>query len=206
MSASAALRGDPAANEAPAPTPRDPSVSPTTTARTPNSVPEWGYFTGNLDDAEGRPFGYQLTFFRIGQSPKPVSPDSPWRANTLYMAHFVYGALHHLRQSRPFELASCPTEPRSHPVQPLSRPSPLALARPRRQNAPNIAPRTEEGAQNAPIPGRGPVCLTAHEPGSTLHFDEKGRLKSLFPKMPRSRAEDPHTSPAVLYILMKKGV
>ena len=28
---------------------------------------------------------------------------------------------------------------------------------------------------------RGPVCLTAHEPSSSLPFDEKGRLKSLFP-------------------------
>jgi predicted secreted hydrolase len=50
---------------------------------------EWWYFTGNLEDRTGRPFGYQLTFFRIGQSPRPVAPDSPWRSNTLYMAHFT---------------------------------------------------------------------------------------------------------------------
>jgi hypothetical protein len=67
---------------------------------------EWWYFTGNLDGADGRPFGYQLTFFRIAQSPKPVYPDSPWRANTLYMAHFTVsdiaeGAFHdHERLSR----------------------------------------------------------------------------------------------------------
>ena len=74
-----------------------------------------------------------------------------------------------------------PPDPRSHPVQPLSRSSPFALARPRPQNAlPNIAPRAEEGPENAPIPGRGLACLTAHELSSTLPLDKKGRLKSLF--------------------------
>jgi predicted secreted hydrolase len=50
---------------------------------------EWWYFTGNLDDPEGRPFGYQLTFFRIGLSPKSAPSGSPWRTNQLYMAHFA---------------------------------------------------------------------------------------------------------------------
>ena len=27
---------------------------------------EWWYFTGNLQDASGNPYGYQLTFFRHG--------------------------------------------------------------------------------------------------------------------------------------------
>ena len=44
----------------------------------------------------------------------------------------------------------------------------------------NIAPRAEEGPENAPIPGRGLACLTAREPSSTLPLDEKGRLKFLF--------------------------
>jgi hypothetical protein len=32
-----------------------------------------------------------------------------------------------------------------------------------------------------PSPFGGLACLTAHEPGSTVPLDEKGRLKSLFP-------------------------
>ena len=60
------------------------------------------------------------------------------------------------------------SDPRVHPVQPLSRPSPLALARPRGRNAPNHSRSGEEGHQNAPIPGGGPVYLTAHEPSSTV--------------------------------------
>ena len=107
VSASAALRGDPAANEgyARAHTPR-PFRFPDDHGPHPEFRTEWWYFTGNLDGADGRPFGYQLTFFRIAQSPKPVSPDSPWRANTLYMAHFTVsdiaqGAFHdHERLSR----------------------------------------------------------------------------------------------------------
>jgi Putative transposase len=35
-----------------------------------------------------------------------------------------------------------------------------------------------------PIPGRGLVCLTAHEPSSTVPLDEKGRLKFLFRELP----------------------
>lgn len=52
---------------------------------------EWWYYTGNLVDASGRRFGYQLTFFRRGLVP-PISqtPDlSDWRANQVYFAHFA---------------------------------------------------------------------------------------------------------------------
>ena len=50
---------------------------------------EWWYFTGNLDDRNGRPFGYQLTFFRICMSSKPVTAVSPWQTNEFYTAHFA---------------------------------------------------------------------------------------------------------------------
>lgn len=60
---------------------------------------EWWYFTGNLDGADGRRFGYQLTFFRIAMSPEAVATESRWRTNALYMAHFalsdVGNALHY---------------------------------------------------------------------------------------------------------------
>ncbi len=53
---------------------------------------EWWYFTGNLAAADGRAFGYQLTFFR--QAVAPESPDdtpraSAWAARQVYLAHFA---------------------------------------------------------------------------------------------------------------------
>ncbi|HAO33328.1 MAG TPA: lipocalin-like domain-containing protein [Candidatus Competibacter sp.] len=60
---------------------------------------EWWYVTGNLSDAGGRRFGYQLTLFRIGLAPAPPPEDSAWRTNQIYMAHFaltdVTGQKHH---------------------------------------------------------------------------------------------------------------
>ncbi len=51
---------------------------------------EWWYFTGNLKAADGRRFGYQLTFFRFALSP-PGAPrrGSRWGADQAYMAHFT---------------------------------------------------------------------------------------------------------------------
>jgi predicted secreted hydrolase len=34
---------------------------------------EWWYYTGNVDAQDGRRFGYQLTFFRVGVAPVPSS-------------------------------------------------------------------------------------------------------------------------------------
>jgi predicted secreted hydrolase len=48
---------------------------------------EWWYFTGNLRDPTGRPFGYQLTFFRTAYAPTATSRPSPWGMNDLYFAH-----------------------------------------------------------------------------------------------------------------------
>ncbi len=50
---------------------------------------EWWYVTGNLADAAGRRFGYQLTLFRIALSPTAPAADSAWRANQVYMGHFA---------------------------------------------------------------------------------------------------------------------
>lgn len=54
---------------------------------------EWWYYTGNLQTAEGRQFGYQLTFFRSTLVPEnqfEVSTDgSDWRTNQVYLAHFT---------------------------------------------------------------------------------------------------------------------
>jgi predicted secreted hydrolase len=51
---------------------------------------EWWYFTGNLDGADGRRFGFHLTFFRNAVRPEEgVGEGSPWRTRQLWMAHFA---------------------------------------------------------------------------------------------------------------------
>ena len=49
---------------------------------------EWWYYTGTLYTQEGRRFGYQLTFFRVGVDAAPVNP-SQWSVRDLHMAHFA---------------------------------------------------------------------------------------------------------------------
>jgi len=50
---------------------------------------EWWYFTGNLHDAAGNRFGYQLTFFRQGIRLSLPSPVNAWSLRDLYPAHFT---------------------------------------------------------------------------------------------------------------------
>lgn len=53
---------------------------------------EWWYYTGNLASADGRRFGYQVTFFRIGVDPAPTNP-SVWAIRDLYMTHVAVSDL-----------------------------------------------------------------------------------------------------------------
>ena len=55
----------------------------------PESRLEWWYYTGHLDAVGGHHFGYQLTFFRMALTPKPVARESKWGTNQVYMAHFA---------------------------------------------------------------------------------------------------------------------
>jgi predicted secreted hydrolase len=48
---------------------------------------EWWYFTGHLQAENGRRFGYQFTFFRIGVLPAAPALNSDWRANNAIMGH-----------------------------------------------------------------------------------------------------------------------
>ncbi|MHB8773063.1 MAG: lipocalin-like domain-containing protein [Syntrophales bacterium] len=50
---------------------------------------EWWYFTGNLSDATGARYGYQLTFFRQGIRFKPPDPAGPWDIRDVYLGHFA---------------------------------------------------------------------------------------------------------------------
>jgi predicted secreted hydrolase len=48
---------------------------------------EWWYYTGNLRAADGHRFGFELTFFRQGES-RAASSD-PWFVDDLWMAHLA---------------------------------------------------------------------------------------------------------------------
>ena len=49
---------------------------------------EWWYYTGHLDAEDGRRFGYELTFFRIGMDRRTANP-SAWRVDDIHVAHFA---------------------------------------------------------------------------------------------------------------------
>ena len=63
-------------------------VFPRDHASHPDYKIEWWYYTGNLETPQGRRFGYQLTFFRVGVDPMPVNP-SRWAVRDLFMAHLA---------------------------------------------------------------------------------------------------------------------
>lgn len=50
---------------------------------------EWWYYTGNVDSADGRHWGFQLTFFRRALTAQPPERASHWATTNLYMAHFA---------------------------------------------------------------------------------------------------------------------
>jgi predicted secreted hydrolase len=60
---------------------------------------EWWYYTGNVKTVQGKPYGFQLTFFRTQMSPPgaektwPQNPSS-WRTKHLYFAHAALTDIH----------------------------------------------------------------------------------------------------------------
>jgi predicted secreted hydrolase len=50
---------------------------------------EWWYVTGNLDDEDGRRFGFELTIFRFALAPDSPASSSAWRTNQVYIAHLA---------------------------------------------------------------------------------------------------------------------
>ncbi|HZW60027.1 MAG TPA: lipocalin-like domain-containing protein [Woeseiaceae bacterium] len=50
---------------------------------------EWWYLTGNLDDAAGRRYGYELTLFRFRLQPSAPARTSRWATNQVYVGHFA---------------------------------------------------------------------------------------------------------------------
>ncbi len=49
---------------------------------------EWWYYTGNVSARDGRRFGYQVTFFRVGVDAAPANP-SRWAIRDLFMTHLA---------------------------------------------------------------------------------------------------------------------
>lgn len=47
------------------------------------------YITGNLEDEEGRLFGFQVAFFRLRLVPEAIERESAWGANQVFRAHFA---------------------------------------------------------------------------------------------------------------------
>ena len=51
---------------------------------------EWWYYTGQVTAKNGRPFGYELTFFRRGMPREQTKTlPSQWAVTHLYLAHFA---------------------------------------------------------------------------------------------------------------------
>jgi predicted secreted hydrolase len=88
LSVAEQLGNQPSAGFARAETPRE-LVFPADHGPHPEYRNEWWYFTGNLDAAGGRRFGFQATFFRIGLDANPPVRDSHWATSEAWMAHLA---------------------------------------------------------------------------------------------------------------------
>ena len=58
----------------------------------PDYQTEWWYYTGHLQTADGRTFGFELTFFREGVT-RDSSKASTWDVRDFYLAHFAVSDL-----------------------------------------------------------------------------------------------------------------
>src|SRR5881628_3105028 len=50
---------------------------------------EWWYYTGRLRTENGRRFGFEVTFFRVGVTPPDGPAQGPWDLRNLALAHFA---------------------------------------------------------------------------------------------------------------------
>jgi predicted secreted hydrolase len=58
----------------------------------PDFQTEWWYYTGNLQTPEGRHFGFELTFFRVGVD-RDSKPAAVWDVRDVWMAHLALSDL-----------------------------------------------------------------------------------------------------------------
>lgn len=66
---------------------------------------EWWYFTGNLATPQGRPFGFELTFFRFAMAPSPPHRASDWATRQMWVGNFAIsdiksGEFHYFKRSQ----------------------------------------------------------------------------------------------------------
>jgi len=54
----------------------------------PDYATEWWYYTGNVQDSQGRRFGFELTFFRQGVD-RQHPQTTPWTVRDLYRGHLA---------------------------------------------------------------------------------------------------------------------
>ena len=50
---------------------------------------EWWYYTGHLQAASGKRYGFELTFFRVGVEPPGAPEQTAWDLRNLALAHFA---------------------------------------------------------------------------------------------------------------------
>jgi predicted secreted hydrolase len=50
---------------------------------------EWWYYTGHLEAASGRRYGFELTFFRVGVNASDAPQQTNWDLRNLSLAHFA---------------------------------------------------------------------------------------------------------------------
>jgi predicted secreted hydrolase len=56
---------------------------------------EWWYYNGHLKGPEGRRYGFQVTFFRVGLIPGPMPKEgSRWQIRDVVMAHLAVTDIH----------------------------------------------------------------------------------------------------------------
>ena len=63
-----------------------PFIFPEDHAAHPNFRNEWWYLTGQLEDEQGKHYGFQYTLFRVGLTP-PQQNQAAWPRDTLWMGH-----------------------------------------------------------------------------------------------------------------------
>jgi predicted secreted hydrolase len=56
----------------------------------PDFATEWWYFTGHLWSADGRRYGYQLTFFRRSMPGSGWTGSPAWRTDQIHLAHAAF--------------------------------------------------------------------------------------------------------------------
>src|SRR5260370_8763755 len=61
----------------------------------PDFQTEWWYYTGNVKSTDGRRFGFELTFFRLGVD-RDVNATGAWEVHDLYLAHLPRAGCIHI--------------------------------------------------------------------------------------------------------------